>query len=78
MEVLHTKTDGPVAGEYDVVGGGASGLATALFTARYGIETFVFDRGQSAIRRSYAIENYPGFLAIEPAQFPRVGRAHAR
>jgi thioredoxin reductase len=59
-----------------VVGGGASGLATALFTARYGLDTLVFDRGQSAIRRAYSIENYLGFLAVDPETFLRLGRAH--
>lgn len=80
MEALHTKTDTPAAEAYDVVvvGGGASGLAAALFTARYGLDTVVFDRGQSAIRQSYSIENYLGFLAVEPEQFLRLGRAHAR
>jgi hypothetical protein len=80
MESLHQKTDAPAADAYDVVvvGGGASGLAAALFTARYGLDTLVVDRGQSAIRRSYAIENYLGFLAIDPATFLRLGRAHTR
>jgi thioredoxin reductase len=59
-----------------VIGGGASGLAAALFTARYGLDTLVFDRGQSAIRRSYVVENYLGFLAIDPETFLRLGRAH--
>jgi choline dehydrogenase-like flavoprotein len=58
-----------------VVGGGASGLAAALFCARYGLETLVFDRGPSAIRRSYVVENYLGLPAVTPGEFLAVGRA---
>lgn len=80
MEQLHRKSDAPDADTYEavIVGGGASGLAAALFTARYGLDTLVFDRGQSAIRRSYSIENYLGFLAVDPETFLRLGRAHVR
>lgn len=80
METLHERTASPDADDYDlvVVGGGASGLAAAVFAARYGFETLVFDRGGSAIRRSYSIENYLGLLAVDPTTFLRLGRAHAR
>ncbi|UPM42187.1 NAD(P)-binding protein [Halocatena salina] len=74
------KSDEPSTDEYDVaiVGGGASGLAAAVFTARYGFETVVFDRGPSAIHRCYSIGNYLGFLGIDPAAFLELGRAHAQ
>lgn len=74
------KSDEPSADEYDVaiVGGGASGLSAAVFTARYGFNTVVFDRGPSAIQRCYSIGNYLGFLAIDPASFLELGRAHAQ
>lgn len=80
MTPPHRKAEAPTADAYDVVvvGGGASGLAAALFTARYGLDTLVFDRGQSAIRRSYTIENYLGFLGVTPEQFLRLGRAHVQ
>lgn len=80
MDLDTSKEPRPTADEYDVVvvGGGAAGLAAALFAARYGFETVVFDRGQSAIRQSYAIENYLGFLGIKPKTFLELGRAHAR
>ncbi|MFB6236581.1 MAG: NAD(P)-binding domain-containing protein [Halopenitus sp.] len=73
-------TKEPTQDDYDVVviGGGASGLAAAVFAARYGFDTLVFDRGGSAIRRSYSIENYLGLLAVDPTTFLRIGRAHAR
>ncbi|MFC7079300.1 NAD(P)-binding domain-containing protein [Halorussus caseinilyticus] len=80
MNTRHERAARPDADDYDlvVVGGGASGLAAAVFAARYGLDTVVFDRGGSAIRRSYSIENYLGFLAVDPATFLRLGRAHAR
>lgn len=44
-----------------VVGGGPSGTAAAIFTAREGLDTLVCDRGPSALARAAYIENYPGF-----------------
>ncbi|WP_416839999.1 FAD-dependent oxidoreductase [Haloferax sp. DFSO52] len=46
-----------------VVGGGPSGCAAAVFTARYGLDTIVFDRGNAAFRRCAYLENYLGFPA---------------
>lgn len=50
---------------YDVVvvGGGPAGCAAGVFTARYGLETAVFDRGRSSLRRCGHLENYLGFPA---------------
>lgn len=61
-----------------VVGGGASGLSAAVFLARYGLDTLVFDLGKSAIKRCYSLENYLGFLGIRPETFLELGREHAR
>ena len=44
-----------------VVGGGPAGCSAGVFTARYGLDTTVFDRGNSSIRRCAYLENYPGF-----------------
>ncbi|ELY96516.1 oxidoreductase (thioredoxin-disulfide reductase-like protein) [Natrialba chahannaoensis JCM 10990] len=44
-----------------VVGGGPTGAAAAIFTARHGLDTVVFDRGNAALRRCAYLENYPGF-----------------
>lgn len=74
------KSAEPPADSYEVVvvGGGAAGLAAATFLARYGLDALVLDRGASAIRRCYSIENYLGLLGIGPEQFLRLARAHAR
>lgn len=49
--------------DYDVlvVGGGPAGTAVAVFTARQGLDTVVYDRGRSSITQCAYLENYPGF-----------------
>jgi thioredoxin reductase len=46
-----------------VVGGGVAGLTAAVYTARHGLETTVFDGGTSLLRRNAHLENVPGFPA---------------
>jgi len=46
-----------------IVGGGPAGCSTGVFTARYGLDTAVFDRGRSSIQRCAHLENYLGFPA---------------
>lgn len=46
-----------------VVGGGPSGCSAAVFTARDGLDTVVFDRGNAALRLAAFVENYLGFPA---------------
>ena len=74
--------DGDSSAAFDrdviVVGGGASGLSAAVFLARYGFDVVALDRGNSAIRRCYSLENYLGFLAIDPERFLELGREHVR
>lgn len=58
--------DAPETGaEYDVVvvGGGPAGCSTGVFTARYGLDTMIFDRGNSSLARCAYLENYLGFPA---------------
>ena len=46
-----------------IVGGGPSGSSAAIFTARYGLDTVVFDRGNAALPRCAYLSNYLGFPA---------------
>lgn len=46
-----------------VIGGGPAGCSAAVFVARYGLDTVVFDRGPAALRRCAYLENYLGFPA---------------
>ncbi|MEE6209759.1 FAD-dependent oxidoreductase [Salarchaeum sp. III] len=46
-----------------VVGGGPAGCSAAVFAARYGLTTTVFDRGKSSLQRCAYLENYLGFPA---------------
>jgi Pyridine nucleotide-disulphide oxidoreductase len=57
--------DGDAEFDYDVVivGGGPTGCSAGLFTARYGLDTVIFDRGNSSIQRCAYLENYLGFPA---------------
>lgn len=55
--------------KYDVVvvGGGVAGKAAGTFTARAGLETAVFDTGNSILRRNAHLENFPGFpVGVNP------------
>lgn len=73
-----TDPDSPIDHDVAVVGGGAAGLAAAVFTARYGLATTVFDGGKAAITQCAHIENYLGFpVGITPGRFLELGRAHA-
>lgn len=60
-----------------VVGGGPSGASAAIFTARYGLDTLVFDRGPAALPRCAYLENYPGFPGgIEVMVFQNLLEGH--
>jgi NADPH-dependent 2,4-dienoyl-CoA reductase/sulfur reductase-like enzyme len=51
--------------DYDVVvvGGGPAGCSAGVFLAREGLETVLYDRGRSSIKRCAFLENYLGFPA---------------
>ncbi len=44
-----------------IVGGGVSGLAASIYTARAGLDTLIVDGGESILARNASLENYPGF-----------------
>lgn len=44
-----------------IVGGGPAGCSAGVFCARAGLDTVVFDRGRSSIKRCAYLENYLGF-----------------
>ncbi|MCU4800783.1 FAD-dependent oxidoreductase [Halobacteria archaeon HArc-gm2] len=46
-----------------VVGGGPAGCSAGVFTARYGLDTVVFDCGRSSLKQCAYLENYLGFPA---------------
>lgn len=53
--------------EYDrdviIVGGGPAGCSAGVFTARAGLDTAIFDRGRSSLKRCAHLENFLGFPA---------------
>lgn len=62
-----------------VVGGGPAGGTAAIFTARYGLETTVFDRGPGALPRCAFLANYPGFPAgIDVSTFQALLADHVK
>jgi hypothetical protein len=46
-----------------IVGGGPAGCSAGVFVAREGLETVIFDRGRSSLKRCAYLENYLGFPA---------------
>ncbi|WP_435143563.1 NAD(P)/FAD-dependent oxidoreductase [Halobaculum sp. P14] len=73
--------DSDAADRYDVVivGGGPAGCSAGVFTARYGLDTVVFDRGNSSLRRCAHLENYLGFPGgIDVETFYDLAHDHAR
>jgi thioredoxin reductase len=64
--------------EVAIIGAGPAGLAAGLFTARYGLQTRIFDRGPSLLKQCAYLDNYLGFpLGIDAAEFLRLGKSHA-
>lgn len=61
-----------------VVGGGPAGCSAGIFTARYGLDTVIFDRGNAALRRCAYLANYLGFPGgIDVETFHDLMHAHA-
>nr|WP_241692922.1 NAD(P)/FAD-dependent oxidoreductase [Halomicroarcula limicola] len=61
-----------------MVGGGPAGCSAGVFTARYGLDTAVFDRGNSSLARCAYLQNYLGFPGgIDVETFLELARDHA-
>ncbi|MBV0903553.1 NAD(P)/FAD-dependent oxidoreductase [Haloarcula salina] len=63
MAGTNGRADGAFDYDVAVVGGGPAGCSAGVFTAREGLETVVFDRGRSSLKRCAHLENYLGFPA---------------
>lgn len=58
-----------VVTEYDavIIGGGVAGRTAGSFVARAGLDTAIFDGGDSLLRRNAHLENFPGFpVGVNP------------
>jgi thioredoxin reductase len=68
----------PQQREVLIVGGGVAGLTAAIYTARAGLDTLVYDGGESILRRNAHLENFPGFPAgVNPRLFADMLHAQA-
>jgi len=56
-----------------VVGGGPAGLSAALFTAKNGLDTTVFDTDETWMHKAHLF-NYPGIGSIGGSEFMGVAR----
>ncbi|MFW5939536.1 MAG: NAD(P)/FAD-dependent oxidoreductase [Halolamina sp.] len=71
------RDDEPQHRDVLVIGGGVAGLTAALYTARAGLDTLVYDGAESILRRNAHLENFPGFPAgVNPRLF--VDMLHAQ
>jgi thioredoxin reductase len=51
-----------------IVGGGAAGLSAALFTAKNGLETTVFDTDDTWLHKAHLF-NYPGVTSVDGSNY---------
>lgn len=69
MSILRFYCDWFDVTDYDVlvIGGGVAGRTAGSFAARAGLDTAVFDTGNSMLRRNAHLENVPGFpVGVNP------------
>ncbi|ELY42515.1 FAD-dependent oxidoreductase [Natronorubrum sulfidifaciens] len=60
-----------------IVGGGPAGLSAALFTAKNGLETVVFDTDETWMHKAHLF-NYPGIRSISGSEFMALTRGQVR
>jgi hypothetical protein len=63
--MANTETKATYGYDHDIVivGGGPAGCSAGVFCAREGLDTVIFDRGRSSLKRCAYLENYLGFPA---------------
>ncbi|SNZ13080.1 Pyridine nucleotide-disulphide oxidoreductase [Natronoarchaeum philippinense] len=59
-----------------VVGGGPAGLSTALFTAKNGLDTVVFDGDETWMHKAHLF-NYPGIRSLSGDEYMAIARGQA-
>ncbi|MGB9965238.1 NAD(P)/FAD-dependent oxidoreductase [Halobacterium sp. CBA1126] len=75
---MSTADSEPAEWDVAVVGGGPAGCSAGVFTAREGLDTVIFDRGRSSLRRCAHLENYLGFPGgIDVETFYALAHDHA-
>jgi len=55
-------------GDVHIVGGGPAGLSAALFTAKNGLETTVFDTDETWMHKAHLF-NYPGIGSVDGSNY---------
>ncbi|AEH38822.1 NAD(P)/FAD-dependent oxidoreductase [Halopiger xanaduensis] len=60
-----------------IVGGGPAGLSAALFTAKNGLETVVFDTDETWMHKAHLF-NYPAIRSISGSEFMELTRGQVR
>ncbi|EMA10510.1 thioredoxin reductase [Haloarcula marismortui ATCC 33799] len=63
MATTGTLTETTFDHDVIIVGGGPAGCSAGVFTARAGLDTVIYDRGRSSLKRCAYLENYLGFPA---------------
>ena len=63
MNSICETEESPTGHDVVIVGGGPAGCSAGVFTAGYGLDTVIFDRGRSSTQRCAHLENYLGFPA---------------
>lgn len=74
---LHTGAGMRESADVVVIGGGPSGLAAALWLARYRIDTLLVDAANPRNAPTWAVHGYLGLDAVPPLELRRIGREQA-